>query len=274
MQAGSQQRSDSLFRRACELVRNGKIGEVRTVRVGVGGVNYSGGNVPDSDPPPELDYDFWLGPAPRRPYNRNRVHYKFRFFWDYSGGQLTNLGAHQLDIAQWGLGMDASGPVSIEGTAEYHEQRHYEVPQTFAITYTYANGVRVLCANRGIRGGVTFEGTRGTIFVDRGRLEANPPELLRQQLGEQDIRLYVSNSHRGNWLECIRTRRAPICDAEIGHRSATVCHLGNIAVRTGRRITWDPAREVIVGDEQAQAMVSRPYRAPWRMPDLQGKDEG
>ncbi len=132
----------------------------------------------------------------------------------------------------------------------------------------------MLCANRGIRGGVSFEGTRGTIFVDRGRLEANPPELLRQQPGEQDIRLYVSNSHRGNWLECIRTRRAPICDAETGHRSATVCHLGNIAVRTGRRITWDPAREVIAGDEQAQAMVSRPYRAQWRMPDLQGKDEG
>src|SRR5262249_12192919 len=180
--------------------------------------------VPDGAPPAELDYDFWLGPAPRRPYNVNRVHYNFRFFWDYSGGQLTNWGAHHLDIVQWALGMDASGPVTIEGRATYHAQRWYEVPQSSDITYTYANGTRVLCGQNH-RGGVTFEGSRGTLHVTRGRIEANPAELLRQPRGERDTRLYESRNHHANWLECIRSRRAPICEAEIGHRSATVCHL-------------------------------------------------
>jgi predicted dehydrogenase len=267
VQTGSQQRSDERFRLACELIRSGRLGEVRTVRVGIPAVNFAGPPVPDSDPPAELNYDFWLGPAPQRPYNVKHVHYNFRFFWDYSGGQLTNWGAHHLDITQWALGMDNSGPVTIVGQASYHPERWYEVPQSFEVTYTYANGVRVIC-NRTNRGGVTFEGTRGTIHVNRGRLESNPPEIIRQALGEQDVHLYVSRNHHANWLECIRTRRPPICEAEIGHRSATVCHLGNIAIRSGRRITWDPSREEITEDSEAAAMVSRPYRAPWRMPEL------
>src|SRR5262249_6671543 len=160
------QRSDDRFRQACELVRNGHLGEVRTIRVGIPGVNFNGPAVADADPPAELDYDFWLGPAPRRPYNVNRVHYNFRFFSDYSGGQLTNWGAHHLDIVQWALGMDASGPVTIEGRATYHAQRWYEVPQSSDITYTYANGTRVLCGQNH-RGGVTFEGSRGTLHVTR-----------------------------------------------------------------------------------------------------------
>ena len=269
VQTGSQQRSDQRFRQACELVRNGRIGEVRTVKVGIPGVNFTGPTVADGDPPAVLDYDFWLGPAPQRPFNTKRVHYNFRFFWEYSGGQLTNWGAHHLDIAQWGLGMDASGPTTIEGRARFHAQNWYEVPQWFDLTYTYASGVRLLCG-QDYPGGTTFEGTRGTIHVTRGRITSTPAEIIQQPLREQDTRLYASSSHSGNWLDCIRSRRAPICEAEIGHRSATVCHLGNIALRSGRRITWDPVREVIVGDEQAQAMVSRPYRAPWRMPDLGG----
>jgi predicted dehydrogenase len=267
VQTGSQQRSDNRFRLACELVRSGRIGEVRSVRVGIPGVNFSGPPVPDSEPPAELNYDLWLGPAPQRPYNRKRVHYNFRFFWDYSGGQLTNWGAHHLDIAQWGLGMDTTGPVTIEGQAQYHPQRWYEVAQSCELTYTYANGARVVCSTRN-RGGVLFEGSRGTIHVNRGQLESDPPVVITQPLAENDVHLYVSRNHYANWQECIRTRRAPICEAEIGHRSATVCHLGNIALRTGRRISWDPVREEITGDAPAQAMVSRPYRAPWRMPEL------
>ena len=172
VQCGSQQRSDARFRQACELVRNGRIGQIRTVRVGIPGTNFVGPAVADSDPPKGLNYDLWLGPAPQRPYNVNRVHYKFRFFWDYSGGQLTNWGAHHLDIAQWGLGMDESGPVSCEGTARYHAERWYEVPQFQELTYTYANGVRLLCGNAN-RGGTTFEGEKGTIFVTRGRIECH-----------------------------------------------------------------------------------------------------
>ncbi len=267
VQTGSQQRSDEKFRLACELVRSGRIGKVHTVRVGIPRVNMKGPAAPDGTPPPELDYDFWLGPAPQRPYNPKRVHYNFRFFWDYSGGQMTNWGAHHLDIAQWGLGRDDSGPVSAEGAAKYHPDRLYEVPQSFQITYKYDDGVTLICGcGDGFRTGTTFEGDKGKIFVTRGRLEADPADLLTQPLGEKDVHLYVSRSHAGDWLECIRTRKPPICDVEIGHRSATVCHLGNIALRSGRKVAWDPAREQIVGDAEQAKMVRYAYRAPWRLP--------
>jgi myo-inositol 2-dehydrogenase / D-chiro-inositol 1-dehydrogenase len=269
VQTGSQQRSDARFRQACELVRNGRLGRIETVRVGLPAVNFSGPAVADGDAPANLDYDFWLGPAPQRPYNAKRVHYLFRFFWDYSGGQLTNFGAHHLDIVQWALGMDNSGPLAIEGTARFHKQRWYEVPEWFELTYTYPNNIRVLCGqNNGTRGGVEFQGTRGKVFVDRRRIEADPPELLKQPLGDKDTRLSVSTNHHANWLEAIRHGRLPICDAEIGHRSATVCHLGAIALRTGRPVRWDAAKEVIVGDQQQAAMLRRPNRAPWRLPEV------
>lgn len=266
VQTGSQQRSDAKFRRACELVRAGRIGRVHTIRAGLSGVNFKGSAEPDSDPPPELDYNFWLGPAPQRPYNVRHVHYNFRFFWDYSGGQLTNWGAHHLDIAQWGLGMDESGPVSIEGTAKYNQEKLYDVPQWCEIIYEYASGVKMICGHDQ-RGGTTFEGAKGTIHVDRKRLESNPAELVEQPVSSDSDQLAANDmSHHANWLDCIRTRKLPICDVAIGHRSATVCHLGNIAVRTGRRITWDPAKEQIVGDAEAAAMISRPYRTPWKLP--------
>jgi predicted dehydrogenase len=268
VQTGSQQRSDARFRQACELVRSGRIGQVHTVRVGIPGVNFKGPAVADGKPPEVLDYDFWLGPAPQRPYNVNRVHYNFRFFWDYSGGQLTNWGAHHLDIAQWGLGMDESGPVAVEGTARYHKQGWYEVPESQELTYTYANGIRVICNNAN-RGGTTFEGNKGTIFVTRGRIESTPPEILKVPLGEKDVYLTESQNHHANWLDSIRNNRRPIGDVEIGHRSATVCHLGNIALRARQRILWDPAKEVIVGaNAEVTAMVGRTYRAPWRLPDV------
>lgn len=266
VQTGSQQRSDAKFRQACELVRSGRIGKVHTVRAGISGVNFRGERAADCDPPSELNYDFWLGPAPLRPYNPRRVHYNFRFFWDYSGGQLTNWGAHNLDIAQWGLGMDESGPVSIEGKARYEPTGLYDVPQWCEVVYKYADGTTVLCG-QDQPGGTTFEGERGTIHVDRKRLTAEPAALLQQPLSAGDVRLYESNDHYANWLDCIKTRELPICDVAIGHRSATVCHLGNIAIRTGRRISWDPAAEAIVGDDAAQAMLARPYRAPWSLPD-------
>jgi predicted dehydrogenase len=267
VQTGSQQRSDDRFRQACELVRNGRLGRVHTVLVGLPGVNFRGPSVDDSAPPPELDYNTWLGPAPLRPYNVKRVHYNFRFFWDYSGGQLTNFGAHHLDIVQWALGMDESGPVAIEGTPRHHRDHWYEVPESFDLAFTYASGVRVLCGQaNGTRVGVTFEGDRGRLFVNRGIIEANPPELLRAALGEGDTRLPVSRNHHQNWLDSIASGSRPICDVEIGHRSATVCHLGAIALRTGRRITWNPATETVTGDAEQAAHVERPYRAPWRLP--------
>jgi len=268
VQCGSQQRSDDKFRTACELVANGVLGKVKAVKVGIAGVNFKGPAVPDGDPPAELDYDAWLGPAPKKPFNTLHVHYNFRFFWDYSGGQLTNWGAHHLDITQWGLGMDASGPATIQGQARFHKEKWYEVPEWCEIVYTYANGTVVTCG-QGQKMGATFEGNDGQwIYVNRGKLEASDPELLKPLQARDAVRLYVSRSHHGNWLECIRSRKLPICDVAIGHRSATVCHLGNIAVRSGKKVTWDPAKEEVVGDSEVAAMVSRPYRAPWKLPEV------
>lgn len=268
VQTGSQQRSDPKFRLACELVRNGRIGKIERVLVGLPGVNFSGPAVPDSDPPPELDYEFWLGPAPERHYNEKHVHYNFRFFWDYSGGQMTNFGAHHLDIAQWALGRDDSGPSKVEGTAKFNKDHWYEVPESSSVVFTYDDGVTVLCEQGrtgGPRQGLTFEGTQGTLYVTRGKIESNPREILEQPLKSGDVRLYESKNHHANWLDCVKSRKAPIADVEIGHRSATVCHLGNIAVRSGRPIRWDPKREQIVDDPNAAAMLQRPYRSPWRL---------
>ena len=268
VQTGSQQRSDDRFRLACELARNGKLGRLTTILVGIPRPNHATQAVPDSDPPPELDYDLWLGPAPWRPYNVNRVHYNFRFFWDYSGGQMTNFGAHHLDIAQWALGMDDSGPQTIEGTGTFPPQKELcEVTDTCRVTFTYAGGVQVVLGQQqpDIPDQVTLIGDRGRIHVTRTRITADPPELLKAELGSGDVRLEVSKNHYQNFLDCIRTRKRPVADVEIGHRTATVCHLGNIAIRLGRKITWDPVREQIVGDAQAAAMLSRPYRAPWKL---------
>ena len=265
VQTGSQQRSDDKFRLACELVRSGALGKLKEVKVGLPGVNFKGPAVADTAPPPELDYDFWLGPAPKKPYNPLHVHYNFRFFWDYSGGQMTNWGAHHLDIVQWALGKDDSGPVAVEGTGKYQAEHWYEVPETFDLVYTYADGLPVRCGQKH-KGGVTFEGETGSIWVNRGKLESTPGAILKAPKVSEH--LYVSKNHAANWLDCIKTRKAPICDVAIGHHSAIVCHLGNIAVRTGRKISWDPAKEQIVGDSEAAGMLARPYRAPWALPEL------
>jgi predicted dehydrogenase len=264
VQTGSQQRSDPKFRLACELVRSGRLGAIRNVRVGIAKVNFAGPPVPDSEPPAELDYDFWLGPAPWRPYNLKRVHYLFRFFWDYSGGQMTNWGAHHLDIAQWGLGMDESGPVSIEAKARFQGEGWYEVPEWCEITYKYANGVTVTCG-QDHKMGALFEGEKGSIYVNRGVLQSTPEEIVTEPLGDDDVRLYQSNNHHRNWLECIKSRKLPIADVAIGHRTATVCHLGNIAIRTGRKLQWDPAREKIIGHADAASRMTYAYRQPWRL---------
>lgn len=267
IQNGSQQRSDNKFRTACEVIRSGRLGDLQTVRVGLPGVNYSQPTVPDSEPPQELNYDMWLGPAPSRPYNKNRVHYNFRFFWDYSGGQMTNWGAHHLDITQWALGMDESGPIEIEARAEYDAQKRYEVPTWFEITYTYANKVKVICG-QSHRTGVTFECQDGIVHVNRGILESTVPAAIKEPLKADEVHLYESKDHHMNWFECIKSRKKPICDVEIGHRSATVCHLGNMAVRTGKKVKWDPKNQQIIGDAELSKMTGYKYRSPWKLPEL------
>ena len=183
---------------------------------------------------------------------------------------MTNWGAHHLDIAQWGLGTDDSGPVEISCPVPpvYSPDHLYETPQKFEVTYKYADGTVVLCSSGTgkYKGGTLFEGEKGSLFVTRGAIESTPEEILEQPLDDKCVRLYESANHHQNWIECIKSRKDPICTAEIGHRSATVCHLGNIAVRTGKTVMWDPAKQEIVGDAELAKWVSRPYRAPWKLP--------
>jgi predicted dehydrogenase len=269
VQTGSQQRSDATFRRACEMVRSGELGTISRVEVGLPAVNFDGPAVADSTPPANLDYDFWLGPAPERPYNAKHVHYLFRFFWDYSGGQLTNFGAHHLDIAQWALGRDESGPSKVEATATYQPEHWYEVPMTSRVVYTYDDGVTVVVEQgTDMPAGCTFHGDNGSLFVTRGQIRSTPAGLLAGAGAELAVQLPVSKNHHANWLECIRSRENPIADVAIGHRSATVCHLGNIAIRTGRTIHWDPKAETILDDPEAASMLARPYRSPWIQPTV------
>lgn len=266
-QTGSQQRSDANFRRACELVRNGRIGKLQTIYVEIPPNNRQcPPNGWETQPvPEELDYDMWLGPAPWAPYTSQRCHYTFRFISDYSGGQLTNWGSHQIDIAQWGHGTDLSGPVQIEGKGQFPEDGLFDTPLSYDLVYTYADGVRLLCRTGGGSGSVTFRGEEGEIYVSREQIRSHPQSILKSAVKPGEIRLYYSQDHRRNFLECVRSRKTPAAPPEIGHRTTTICHLGNIALLLGRTLRWDPDKEEFIGDEQADRMRVRAMRAPWKL---------
>lgn len=260
LQTGSQQRSDSRFRFACELARNGRLGELHTVHTWLRKGRATGVH-PPMPVPDGFDYELWLGPAPAAPYTQMRCHYNFRFIKDYSGGEMTNFGAHDLDIAQWGLGMDDSGPVEIEGHAEYPTEGLFNLPMAFEVKYTYANGVKILNHSGG--GGVRFEGTEGWAYVNRGEIRAEPANLLTTDIGPDEIHLYESKDHKRDFLDCLKSRTQPVANMEIGHRTATVCHLGNIAMELGRKLHWDPEKERFVDDPAADSMLDRSIRSPW-----------
>jgi len=260
-QTGSQQRSSREFRFACEMVRSGRIGKVQKVIVNVGGPS-SDCYLPGQPVPEGLDWNLWLGPAPWRPYhpticpgNPYNIFPRWRSFRDYSGGGMTDWGAHHFDIAQWGLGMDQSGPVEVH-PPDGKEYKH--------LTYKYANGV-VMTHGGGGRMGVNFYGTDGAVFVNRGKLETEPPDLKDTPTAPGEVHLYASPGHHQDWLNCIRTRQKPICDVEIGARSVTVCHLGNIAYWLNRPLKWDPEKEEIIGDPDAARWLDRPKREPWTL---------
>lgn len=268
VQTGSQQRSVGEFRRFVDLVRNGYIGELKRIEVLIPANSRV---APESwspqEPPPELDYDMWLGPAPWAPYHPQRCHYNFRFISDYGGGQVTNWGAHYLDIAQWCLGMDDSGPVRVEGTGEFPESGLFNVTTDVNFTCTYANGVQVHCRTRkdGIHdGNIRFTGTEGWISVSRDRMEADPIGLLEQNAAATDDRVpFTGVDHFTNFVDCVINRQQPIAHVEAGHRTATVCHLGNIAMKLGRPIDWNPQKEQFVNDSDANRMLSRAPRLTW-----------
>ncbi len=269
-QTGTQQRSSERFHKACELVRNGAIGDLRTVKV-VLGQGPIAAKEPAKKAPLTLDWNSWLGPAREVPYHQNRCHYKFRWFWDYSGGKLTDWGAHHLDIAQWGIGSELSGPVSVEASGSFPEENFYQTPVDFDVRYDYANGVKLHATGAG-KNGVTFVGTEGEIFVNREEISASRDEILDYEVGSGAIRLYKSRDHHQNWIDCIRTRAKPVSDVEVGHRSATVAHIGNISMRAGRKLRWNPTVERFTKDAEANSMLERPYRGPWSLPDIPSGD--
>jgi len=262
-QTGSQQRSSKEFRLACELVRSGRIGKVQRVMVSVGGPS-KWCDLPEEPMEPGLDWDRWLGQAPQRPYNSilspRGVHDHFprwRSYREYSGGGMTDWGAHHFDIAQWGLGMDQSGPVEIIPPEDPKAEK--------GVKFIYENGVEVVHDGPS---GVTFIGSEGEIFVNRGKLSSKPEGILQEPLGANDVHLYESPGHQRDWLDAIQERRKPICDVEIGARSVTVCHLGNLAYWNHRRLRWDPKNWHFVGDPEADTWMSREQREPYRLPEV------
>lgn len=268
-QTGSQQRSDVRFRKACEIVRNGRIGKLHTVICGLPGGTPDFGRTGDrQDPEPVpagFNYDLWLGPAPQAPYAPGRCHVNFRWILDYSGGQITDWGGHHPDIAHWGMGMENSGPVAIRnGQATWAKEKLWNTATDFYFEAHYANGVKMVVSSRA-RGGVTFEGTEGSVWVNRGAIEATPLSLLDYEPGPGEVHLYRSSDHHRNFIDCVLSRQEPIAPIEQAHRSITVAHLGNISLRLGRDLRWDPQAERFLDDDKANQMLSRPMRKPWTL---------
>jgi len=267
LQTGSHQRSDNNFRNACELVRNGRIGKLHTIKVEIPENSRPNPLTWKTEPPPAgLDYDLWLGPAQYRPYIREGCHYNWHFIYDFGGGQLTNWGAHAIDIAQWGNGTDLTGPVEVSGTGEFPKEGLFETPLSYDIEYKYANGVRLLCKTGKAKiqeSPVRFEGTEGWIFVSRESFFSQPASVVQSTAGPNEVHLYRSRDHHQNFLDCIRLRTKPAADVETGHRSVTVCHLGSIAVRLGQKLQWDPIKEHFINGAEADKMLGRPMRSPW-----------
>lgn len=263
-QMGTQQRSTHAFRFTCELVRNGYIGEVKEVVVGVGGpVTYKVCDLPAQPVPGWLDYDMWLGPAPWRPYNGAYIG-GWMAYRDFSGGEMTNWGAHHFDIAQWGLGMDNSGPLEIVPP---------DGKDVKVLTYHYASGAVLTrdpdrlareCPETG-GNGVMFFGTKGKVAVWRYDLKTWPENLKKQTIGPNELHLHAAENHHTDFLNAVRTRGVHSVPIDIGARSITVCHLGNIAYELGRPIKWDPARERFVNDPDAERLFSRQMRSPWHL---------
>lgn len=262
-QVGSQQRSSSEFRLACELVRSGRIGKLKVVNVDVGGPSKPC-DLPEEMMEPGLDWDRWLGPAPKRPYNSvlspRGVHGHFpnwRNYREYSGGMMTDWGAHHFDIAQWGLGMDESGPVEIIPPDDPKAQR--------GVKYIYANGVPVIHTSSG---GVQFVGETGEIVVNRGSIKSKPEGIVKEPIGEKDVQLYKSPGHQRDWLNCIKTRKKPICDVEVGARSVTVCHLGNLAYWNHTKLKWDPKEWKFVDGAGDNKWLDRERREGYQLPKV------
>jgi predicted dehydrogenase len=284
-QIGSQQRSSPQFRYAAELVRNGRIGELKTVYVGLPG-DPAGGEDPVMPVPPNLNYDMWLGSTPVVPYTVDRVHPQKGYGrpgWlrceQFGAGMITGWGAHHIDSAHWGMDTEYTGPVEIRGTAEFPRKGLWDVHGDFKTEAVYANGVKMIVSGE-YPNGIRFEGTEGWIFVSRGNeavtpsdpierlkdtkaLASSDPRIITSVIGPDEVHLYESKEHHGNWLDCIRTRQQPIAPVEVAHRACSACLLHHIAMKANRTLFWDPVKERFRNDDEANAMLSRPQRPPY-----------
>ncbi len=285
VQMGTQQRSAPHYTEAVEYVKSGKLGKIRHVRAWAY-LDWKGETpvVPDSDPPPTVDYDMWLGPAPKRPFNKNRFHFTFRWYWDYSGGLMTDWGAHMIDIANWAMGIKAPNSAMSAGGKFGFPNDAMQTPDTQQVTWAFPDFNMVwehaIGVGRGPEArehGVAFHGNLGLLVIDRAGWEVYPetdaigkkrayktPGVPRSNAGSLDYHA----AHVQNFFDCMRSRKRPNSDVEIGHNSMIACHLANVAQRLGRLVHWDVEREEIVGDPEAQAYVSRAYRAPWSLPKI------
>ncbi|MBN2211396.1 MAG: Gfo/Idh/MocA family oxidoreductase [Sedimentisphaerales bacterium] len=279
-QTGSWQRSEGAFRRVAELVRNGRIGKISHVEVGLPDGEGPVGPKPDIVPCPDyFDYDLWLGPAPWRPYqnfdpptasnqDRSGVHYYWRHISDYSGGKLTDWIGHHVDIAHWALGFDHTGPVEIEGKGDYPVEGIYDVPYTYDIQCTYADGTRIRIANKSKLPhgqGICWYGDKGWIFINRRITKASDAGVLREKIGPDEAQLYRSQDHYDNFIDCVKSRGVTAAPAETAHRSISVGLLGEIAMLTGRKLNWHPDTETFIKNDQANRYLMRSYRSPWHL---------
>jgi predicted dehydrogenase len=269
-QFGTQERSSWSTRQACEIVLNGWIGKVHTIKVGTR-YSRSSGNYPAKPVPPEIDYDLWLGPAPVEPYCDERVSNSHWFhISDYSLGFIAGCGIHTIDMATWGNGTDLTGPLEVEGTGEFPRDGLCDNALAWNVNLKFANGVMMNFTD-GQKNplGVRFEGTEGSVFVlERhlgGTYDAEPKSLLKRTLEPGDIHLPVSNHHQENFIECCKSRARTVAPIEVAVRSDTLCHLSDIAMRLGRKVKWDPEKENFVGDAEASRMLTRPMRSPWHL---------
>jgi len=265
-QWSTEDRSVDVYHRMCELVRNGRIGKVNTIYVELPSGPHTPGDPTPMPVPDGFDYEMWLGPAPYAPYTKDRIHWNFRWILDYSGGQLTDWGAHLLDGAQWGNDSEHTGPVEVEGKGVFCKEGLYDTAKEYRIEYKYANGVKLIVTSG--TPSLKFEGSEGWIGNRgwRGKLQAEPKSILDSVIGPDEIHLYTCRAgEQRNFLDCVKSRKDCYFAPEIGQRCFTIAHIGNISMLLGRKLRWDPDKERFVNDEQANRMLSRSMRSPWRL---------
>jgi predicted dehydrogenase len=272
LQCGTWRRSGLKVRMACERVRNGYIGELKEIEIGVPGkfaIRGGGTGLESTQPvPAHFDYAMWLGPAAEKPYTAARCHFNFRWIEEYAPGYITDWGAHFLDVAQWGAGMDETTPTEVSATeVKRRDAGIYDAAESFRIEYRYANGVRVvmLSTDDKTKWGTKFIGSEGWIYTEAEVLKASSDDILRVKLKDSDVKLYESKHHHRNFIDAVLSRGRTAATAEIAQRAATTCHIGAISAVLKRPLKFDPQVERFEGDEQANQMLLRPMREAWKI---------